>query len=169
MSLGKDICKRWLSCSIKASLWAIQWWGFWCNSKVGVHKGWAGVNWPCGHWGIALGHRGSNTLGRSLRLLIKFRKCQKCCKNCICPGGCPIGGSVGPRRSQSTPSSETTTALGIYCLTIEKNRKIKKVELYMKTMKRQEKLKKKRKDSKTATSEASMWLVSLFIESHYCH
>ena len=33
---------------------------------------------------------------------------------------------------------------GFYCLTIEKNRIIKKVELYMKTRKRQEKLKKKK-------------------------
>ena len=39
----------------------------------------------------------------------------------------------------------------------------------MKTMKTQEKLeKKKQKESNTATSEASMWLVSLFIESRYC-
>ena len=40
----------------------------------------------------------------------------------------------------------------------------------MNTVKRNEKLKKqeKKKESETATSEASMWLVPLFIESHYC-
>ena len=50
------------------------------------------------------------------------------------------------RRDLSPPLAVTQQQhWGFYCLTIEKNRRIKQEELYMKTMKRQEKLKKRMK------------------------
>ena len=125
MSLGKDNYKKWSNCNIKASLWAILWWGFWHNSKIGIHKGWAGVNWPCGHWGNALGQWGSNTLGSALRLSSQFRKCQNCCENCICLRG-PIGGAAAQRRPQSTTGSEKTRALVILMFEKKEKQKHKK-------------------------------------------